>query len=311
MFLNSMEGVTQDDPLAMVAYGTALLPLIRELQSSFPMVRQSWYADDAGAGEKFAELKKLFNEVQIKGPRFGYYPEPSKSIIIVKETDVSLATDFFSDLQFKAMTGSRYLGRFIGDVLGGNHWLSKKTESWWEVIDKLSQSAKNYPQSSYTALQKSLQCEWSFIHRVVSGVENQFQSVQNAIEKKFLPEIFNESLEDEDPRISLTSLPLKFAGLGIPNVVRSASQSFNFSFMEAKYLVSSLNKGVKFLHADHFRVVREAKEVNRATSLKANNDFFDSISLSMGPNEKRTILRGKSTGQWLSVYPSVKNGTDL
>ena len=57
----------------------------------------------------------------------------------------------------------------------------------------------------------------------VSGVESKFQSVQDAIEKMFLPALFNESLEDEDPRISLTSLPLKFAGLSIPNVVRSAS----------------------------------------------------------------------------------------
>ena len=45
-FLYSKEGVTQGDPLAMIAYGI----LIRELQGAHPWVTQPWYADDAGAG---------------------------------------------------------------------------------------------------------------------------------------------------------------------------------------------------------------------------------------------------------------------
>ena len=43
----SQEGVTQGDPLAMVLYGIALLPLAEALQKEFPDVLQPWYADDA------------------------------------------------------------------------------------------------------------------------------------------------------------------------------------------------------------------------------------------------------------------------
>ena len=49
-FLHSKEGVTQGDPLSMIAYGIGILPLIRELQNAHPRVTQSWYDDDAGAG---------------------------------------------------------------------------------------------------------------------------------------------------------------------------------------------------------------------------------------------------------------------
>ena len=35
----------------MIAYGIGVLPLIRELQDAHPCVTQTWYADDARAGE--------------------------------------------------------------------------------------------------------------------------------------------------------------------------------------------------------------------------------------------------------------------
>jgi hypothetical protein len=39
-FLQSKEGVTQDDPISMVAYGILLLPLIRTLKTEIPEVNQ-------------------------------------------------------------------------------------------------------------------------------------------------------------------------------------------------------------------------------------------------------------------------------
>ncbi len=53
LFIFSKEGVTQGDPLTMVAYGIMLLPLIRSLKEEIPDVDQPWYANDAGAGGTF------------------------------------------------------------------------------------------------------------------------------------------------------------------------------------------------------------------------------------------------------------------
>ena len=49
-FMHSKEGVTQEEPLAMIAYVIGVLSLIRELWGAHPRVTQPWYADDAGAG---------------------------------------------------------------------------------------------------------------------------------------------------------------------------------------------------------------------------------------------------------------------
>ena len=49
-FLHSKERVTQGDPLAMIAYGIGILPLIRDLWYTHPQITHSWYADEAGSG---------------------------------------------------------------------------------------------------------------------------------------------------------------------------------------------------------------------------------------------------------------------
>jgi hypothetical protein len=63
-FAFSKEGVAQGDPLAMVVYGLGILPLILQLKEEFPSVSQQWYAGDAGAGAKFADIRRQFTRLQ-------------------------------------------------------------------------------------------------------------------------------------------------------------------------------------------------------------------------------------------------------
>jgi hypothetical protein len=106
----SKEGVTQGDPLSMFGYGIGILPLIRRLKIEFPAVKQPWYADDAGAGGSFTDLQQFFLRLQEIGPAYGYFPEPSKSILIVRIHNRTRARSTFDHLGFKVQTGSRYLG---------------------------------------------------------------------------------------------------------------------------------------------------------------------------------------------------------
>ena len=67
----------------MIAYDIGVLHLIRELWGSHPRVTQPWYVEDTGSGGKLANILEHLWGLQARGPARGYYPEPTKSILIV------------------------------------------------------------------------------------------------------------------------------------------------------------------------------------------------------------------------------------
>ena len=169
-FLHSKEGVTQGDPLAMIAYGIGVLPLIRVLRRDHLQFTQPWYADDAGAGGKFEAVMAHFRDLQLKGPARGYFPEPTKSILVVSEHNVPRATEYFRGMGMKIVTGSRYLGGFVGERGTERKWVKTKVEGWAESVKMFTGVAHKHPQSVYAGLQKSLQQEWAFVQWVTPGM---------------------------------------------------------------------------------------------------------------------------------------------
>ena len=135
-FLHSKEGVTQGDPLAMIEYGIGILPLIRELQNAHPRVTQSWYDDDAGAGGTFQQVQEHFRYLQARVPAQGYYPELTKSILVVALGNVARAEEHFRGLGIRVVTGHRYMGGFIGDADAERGWLRDKIRGWMESVKK-------------------------------------------------------------------------------------------------------------------------------------------------------------------------------
>jgi hypothetical protein len=95
-----------------------------------PALEQPWYADDAGVAGKFDNMCRLFVKLQEIGPDFGYFPEPSKSILIVPEHNVARAEIALDGLKFQITTGSRCLGGFIGEDMAFDSWAEEKTRKW-------------------------------------------------------------------------------------------------------------------------------------------------------------------------------------
>ena len=118
--------MTQGEPLAMIAYGIGVLSLIRELMNAHPQITQPWYADDAGAGGTFQKVHAHFRDLQAQGPARGYYPEPTKSILVVAPGNVARDEEHFRGLGIQALTGNHYLGGFIGDADAERDWLWEK-----------------------------------------------------------------------------------------------------------------------------------------------------------------------------------------
>ena len=87
--ISSQEGTTQGDPISMAVYAIAIIPLILMLLEAviggpYNSVREVAYADDLTAGGKLRDLKYWWDTLLDIGPKFGYYPQASKSWLIVK-----------------------------------------------------------------------------------------------------------------------------------------------------------------------------------------------------------------------------------
>ena len=65
-------------------------------------------------------------DLQARGPARGYYPEPTKSILVVAPGNVARAEENFRVLGIQVVTRHRYLVGFIGDADAENEWLRKK-----------------------------------------------------------------------------------------------------------------------------------------------------------------------------------------
>jgi hypothetical protein len=182
----------------MVAFCLAVMPLTRQLEREVHQVHQAWYADDAAAAAEFVSIKIFMERLIELRPAYGYYPEASKSILVVSEANKAGAAAYFFDMKSKVVTGSRYLGGFIGSDQDLHAWLKDTVSTWELAIGELSMAATKYPQSAYTGLQKSLQNEWQFVQRVKPGIGEHFQGVEKALATQFLPVFFRESLATDD-----------------------------------------------------------------------------------------------------------------
>ena len=64
----------------------------------------------------------------------------------------------FEIFGFKVVTGSRYLGGFIGDKAEQREWVEEKPlVAWADSMLELSKEVGRYRQAAYAGLQKSLQ----------------------------------------------------------------------------------------------------------------------------------------------------------
>ena len=106
IILHSKEGITQGDPMAMILYGISVLPIIRTLKDEYPELHQPWYADDAGLGGTLTLINECFTRLKEIGPTYGYYPEPTKSKLIVSPDFLNI-DKALNPHQFKTMLGSK------------------------------------------------------------------------------------------------------------------------------------------------------------------------------------------------------------
>ena len=246
----------------------------------------------------------------LKGEKYGYSPEPTKSILVTTPDSLDKAKIAFKDLNFKVKTGHRYLRGFVGSVKARSKWLESRVEDWCYGVKELAKVAVKSPQTAYQALQKSLQQEWQFVQRVCKDVGAFFEPIEKAITEDFLPALLGSKTEASSHR-ELFCLPIKSSGLALPNPHVTASANYLASTLMNSHLLASLRGSVTFRSADHAYVTKENRAELKLRRSQECESELKRLSQTMTPAKCRTLMQGNKTGQWLSILPTAVNSTIL
>jgi len=314
----SKVGATQGDPIAMIIYALGLLPLIRQLKLEFPTILfHSWYADDGAAAATIPELCEYFQRLSKLGPVYGYYPQAKKSILVVPSPVYDYAKKYFEEPNrphFPLATGHRYLGGFIGEPGPTEEWLSNKTSTWETSVRQLATACKDYPQTAYCAMQKSLQMQWQFVQRVVCCPSDTFSNVELALAADFLPALF----DSKPPPRAITSLPIKLSGLAIMDPTATCQSNYNASQSISGDIIHSLiirndYEPPPFSLKKHLDTVISNRIEHARRLFEQRQQSLQQFKSNPTPNTPNPAIldRAQQTGAWLSLVPTLATKTTL
>ena len=112
---------------------------------------------------------------------------------------------------------------------------------WEKIFNRISETAGKCPQDSYAAVVRAIKSEWFFLQRATWYTGDAFAGVEKMIQETCLPRLFFGNTKILSTIVgTLSTIPIKVAGIGLLNPVTSAKE---------KYLSSHLGS------ADLFRAV--------------------------------------------------------
>ena len=173
--IQSMEGTTQGDPAAMVIYAIAIIPLILTLveirMQENNHTKTAAYADDLRVAGPIDQIRILWNTLCRLGPKFGYFPEGSKSWIIVRENEEERAEAIFDNTKIKITTDSqRHLGAVIGTANFKQNYMKENINPWIQELRILSKIAWYEPQVAYSCFITSFKHKPTYFMRTIPNI---------------------------------------------------------------------------------------------------------------------------------------------
>ena len=311
--LLSEEGCTQGDPSAMGFYALGTKPLIDALDEAVntELCKQSWYADDSSAAGKLQEIRKWWTVLTALGPKFGYFPEPTKTFLILKDPSLTtLATHLFAGTGVKITChGQRHLGAVIGSEEYKTSYVSAKVTKWVNDIKELSAIAVEEPQAALSAFTKSFCHRWTFVQRTIPNCSSLFMPLEDCIKNTFIPAILGRQISDLE-RVIL-SLPVRFGGLGIANPVENSDREYAASQRITQNLSDLIIQQQQDLSQyNQESTLQTIKDLNSAKEKFLKEKFNQVLESIEDAPLKRCLLlnKEKGAGSWLTALPLKDHG---
>jgi hypothetical protein len=135
------------------------------------------------------------------------------------------------------------------------------------------------------------------------------RSIEQTLAKTFLPTLFGDEYDDDDPCRALAGLPVKWDGLAIPDPTTSVQPNYEAGILLCSRILAAFRGVDVFQLTDHLKVIQDVKAELKLRNAAKSESSLNHLASKMSCDNRRTILRGKETGQLLLVLPLTANGT--
>ena len=307
----SREGTTQGDPLAMAMFAVSTLPLIWELNHVH--TKQVWYADDATVGGSLPHIRGWWERLQEIGPMYGYYPNASKSWLLVKEQHLHKATDIFHGTDVSITSeGRSVLGSPVGTCAFVDKFVDEKIVVWSNELMALSHIAVFQPHDAYAGFIHCISNRWSYLSRTCPNICNKFDVLEQIIRQRLIPSLIDRNSLNDIER-ELLSLPIRHGGLGINNPSKISSSSCDASLAVSTPLIDlilhqSLQIPYEAFELQHLTKL-DISTIRHHTDILAKDVIYHKLPVSLQKLVDISCEKGASS--WLSVIPIQEHGFAL
>lgn len=258
--------------------------------------------------ENCSHSKRWWAEITSIGPHFGYFPQPKKSWLIVKDELLDVAKELFRETNIQiSKDGERHLGAVIGSEDFKKQYCEQMIKKWSDELTLLTEIAVTQPQAAYTCFVSGYQHRFSYFIRTIPKMEEYLQPIEDIIRHQFIPAITGGKVVNDLERSSL-SLPPNMGGLGLKNVCEIAPIEHENSKQFTKQLQHQI-LNLPPQNADEVKTVSKIK----AEKLQRNRAKQDEVKANMSDEQKRNHESNCMVGasNWLTNLPIKELGYDL
>ena len=239
------EGTTQSDPTSMGTHAlgvTLLLHFLHEfILISEYRSKEVAFADDLAVAGKIEKIKQCWELLLRVGPKYGYYPKPSKSHLIMKEEHSGRSKFIFKGSEVKiAKSGQRHLGAAVGSKKFKREYIKSMVNNCNDQLISLFKIAEMEPQAAWAAVIGGFKSKFTYFLRRIPDIHEYFQPIEDTLANKFKPAISGGRFVNDVER-KLISLPTRHGGLAIPIIKDVAKMEYANSRRITEELALSIN----------------------------------------------------------------------
>jgi len=214
--LYSEEGTTQGDPLAMLMYALATIPLINRLDVALDL-KKVWYADNATGSGSLSSLRTWWDHLSLVGSAFGYHANATKTWLLTNEDHVDRAKVLFGDTNINITThGCPHLGAPLGSNEFVHQFVANKVNQCTQELLLLSDIARAQPHTAFAAFTHGYVHKFSFLCRTTPNIKALLHPLEDCIRLNLIPSLMGRPPPNNIVR-DLLALPSRLGGFGIIN----------------------------------------------------------------------------------------------